>query len=131
VSAWCAFRDLLLVGKEAVGILTTEELMFDQKERDEHAREARAGVSEHPGLKKLALLAKEVEEAGYTPFDLCSWECLIELNEMSKTSSGWVDFTFSHEIHALIREAFNRKAKMLDKKHNTNFYSRIYDSFTR
>jgi len=105
--------------------------MSDQRERDEHAREAQAGVSEHPGLKKLALLAKKIEEAGYTPLDTCSWDFLIELNEMSKTASGWVDFTFSREIHVLIKEAFNRKAKMLDEKYNTSFYSKVYESFTR
>lgn len=82
-------------------------------------------------LGKLSLLAHEIAKAGYTPFDTLSWEALIELSRMLQTSDSWVDFAFNHEIRDEVHKAFEKKAKMLDAKHNSTFYTGVWKAFSK
>ncbi len=73
-------------------------------------------------LKKVREIAKIVQEAGLTPFDLIDWIYLLQLEAKTEKFENFIDL----DVHFALREevllALQRKAEMLDAHHDTDFH---------
>lgn len=81
-------------------------------------------------LEAQQTLVAQVSEAGYTPFDLLSWQALVVLDQAAKSIDPLLFSGFGYEITKEIRKAFRRKAELLDTEQNTTFYTDLFKSFT-
>lgn len=75
-------------------------------------------------LEKITKINKELQEINITPFDLMSWEFLLEL-EAETSSNKFLDLDMKFALRKEIINALHRKAKVLDECQNTDFYSKI------
>ncbi len=91
---------------------------------------AKVGVQQkrEPGIGYIHTILSIMEMEGISPFDLLTWEALLDLVG-SLGPEGGVDIHLHYELRKQIEEAARRKADYLDKQSKSDFYSKVLATF--
>jgi len=76
-------------------------------------------------LKKVKEAGTVLQDQGLTPFDLITWEYLLELKVEIDSSSSFIDLGLQDILRNEVVDALKRKATALDEQQSTTFYSNM------